>query len=390
MVVADGPVRKLAAPTLSRARLAVFFVMASLVGWAFALPAAAASRVPAGMIPYDKPVYKNGRRVLYHGPSHGGGKAAAARAPAKSATAPTKSVAKPVKSSGKPADAATAPSAVPAAPDAVRAGTLGPAVAAPPIAVDATPRARVSLAMDPRLGAELVQALAARGVEATLIPNGPADLFVAPLAPSGKGGVGAGRVAIARLFDCEIAVIGGADMRTIGDLAGKRVAAPALDSGAGATARRLFEAAGVGRVRFVETSDPAGAMRSGQADGYVVLAPSPELADTPVGARLLATPYTGALREQFLPIEFQKSAFPTLIEGDAIDSVAQPMLLAAADPGSDAAKRLALTRFTDAFFSALSSGAPPDPKWRDVNPAAKLPVSRFEAAQAWIDKARRN
>lgn len=44
------------------------------------IPAALAqSQVPAGMIPYDHPVFRNGHRVLWHGPGHGGVAPAAKR-----------------------------------------------------------------------------------------------------------------------------------------------------------------------------------------------------------------------------------------------------------------------------------------------------------------------
>ena len=45
----------------------------------------AETQAPAGMVPYDHPVYKNGHLVLWHGPSHGGG---APAAPAKTAAKP--------------------------------------------------------------------------------------------------------------------------------------------------------------------------------------------------------------------------------------------------------------------------------------------------------------
>jgi len=53
---------------------------------AFPIAAARAqTQAPAGMVPYDHPVYKNGHLVLWHGPSHGGG---ASVAPAKTAAKP--------------------------------------------------------------------------------------------------------------------------------------------------------------------------------------------------------------------------------------------------------------------------------------------------------------
>ena len=272
------------------------------------------------------------------------------------------------------------------------AGTLGAAIVAP-VLFGATPAdvARLTLAMDPRLGAELAQAVAPKGIELTLAADGPTDLLVTPMPLGARATAPAGLVAIARLFDCEVALVGAGAARTIADLAGKRVAAPAASGEPGRMARRLFQAAGVAAT-FVDVApgEGAAALRAGQADAYVVISAALTLSDAPEGARLLAIPYRGALRDHFLPAELGKATFPALIEAGSVDTVAQPVILAAADPGRDPARRAALARFTEAFFSALGAGALPDAKWRDVNPAAKLPFQRFEAAQAWIDKARPN
>lgn len=306
------------------------------------------------MIPYDKPVYKNGRRVLYHGPKQGTARSSASkssRAAATSAVAATKAPAdKPV---------------------------------------------RLTIAIDPHFGAELAKALKPKGVDLVMTQQGPADLFLMSMpvgaAANAPASMNEGRLAIARLFDCDIAVIGSGAARTLADLAGKRVAAPPATTPTGRIARRLFSAAGLA-VTFVDAAPGAGAraLRLRAADAYVVMSAALDLSDAPAGARILSVPYVGELREQFLPAEITKASFPALIDAAAVDTVAQPVLLATSDPGGDRAKRAALAKFTETFFSALGSGDLPDARWRDVNPAAKLPISRFEAAQAWIEKPRSN
>ena len=349
-----------------------------LLGASLAPRAEAAPKVPPGMIPYDKPVFKNGRRVLWHGPSRGSRAAKAARS-APRAAAPS--------GSPPPAPAARGSADPVDPPAAVKAGALGAAVAAPAMTAPAPEPVRLTLSMDPRLGAELAQALAPKGILLTATNDAGADLVVAPMpmagAPAPKG-----LVAIARMFDCEIALIGAGGLRAIGDLAGKRVAVAPETTGAGRVARRLFAAAATSVV-FVETTAegaPA-ALREGRADAYVAVSPALRLDDAPAGAKALSVPYTGAVRDQFLPAELGRATFPLLIDRDSVDTVAQPMILAAADPDRDPGRRAALARFTEVFFAALGAGALPDAKWRDVNPAAKLPISRFEAAQAWLEKA---
>ncbi|QLP98134.1 MAG: hypothetical protein HZY79_13200 [Rhodoblastus sp.] len=120
-----------------------------------------------------------------------------------------------------------------------------------------------------------------------------------------------GAVAIARLFDCEIALVGSGAARTIADLAGKRVAAPAESVEAGRIVRRLFSAAGVAAT-FIDAApgDGATAMRAGHADAYAKVSAALDLSEAPAGARLLAIPFRGAVRDQFLPAELGKSSFP--------------------------------------------------------------------------------
>lgn len=369
-------------PWRGRAGVAAFVaVIALALTFGAAVPAFAA-KVPPGMIAYDKPVFKNGRRVLYHGPSHGAAKSAAKNA-SRGARGGASKAARAPKAAAPSADAAP-----PDPPAAVKAGVLGAAAAAPVLALDTPlPAAPLRLAMDARLGGELARAMAAKGVDLTLAEE-PADLVATPMPLASGATLPPGLAAIARLYDCEIAVVGGAGMTSLADLDGKRVAAPPESSAAGRAARRLFAAAGVA-ARFVEAGPEGGgdALRTGRAEGFVVVSPAPRIEDAPAGARLLAIPYRGAVRDQFLPVELGKAVFPALKEAETVDSVAQPVLLAAVEPDRDPARRAALSRFVDAFFTALASGALPDRKWGDVNPAAKLPFSRFEAARMWVQKA---
>lgn len=368
-----------AAKTRSATRVAL---IALALAFGAALPASAA-KIPPGMVAYDKPVFKNGRRVLYHGPSHGAGKSAA-----KNARAVKPKVARPAASRAAPS-AKSNDAGPPEPPAAVKAGALGAAAAAPALAAAATlsPAKPLRLAMDARLGGELARAMTAKGVDLTLAEE-PADLVATPMPLAPGAQLPPGLVAIARLYDCEIALVGSAGMTSLADLDGKRVAAPPETSAAGRAARRLFAAAGVA-ARFVETGPEGGGadMRAGRAEGFAVVSPTPRIDDAPPGARLLAIPYRGAVRDQFLPVELGKAVFPALKDAETVDSVAQPVLLAAVEPDRDPARRAALARFVDAFFTALASGALPDRKWGDVNPAAKLPFSRFEAARNWVQKA---
>jgi hypothetical protein len=322
---------------------------------------------PAGMVRYDKPVYRNGRLVLFHGAWRGKGGAAPARGGEKAG-----------EKAGEPA---VAPAGVAAlAPEAAKVEAAKAATLAP---------AQLSVALDPRLVADLAKALAPKGVVLTAADEASADLLL--VWPQGGAPAQAGLAAIARLFEHEVVVIGREPAAAITDLAGKKVAVPPAGSCAGEAARTLLRMSAP-NAQIVDTqgADGAALMAKGDVDAYVAVGPTPKLDGAPNGARALTTPYAAPLRRDFLPIELSKADYPRLLIGSAsVDSVAIAPVLAARQ-SDDPARRAALQRFVEAFFSALDAGALKNPKWRDVNPAASVALARLDAAQDWIDKRRPN
>jgi hypothetical protein len=86
----------------------------------------------------------------------------------------------------------------------------------------------------------------------------------------------------------------------------------------------------------------------------------------------------------------QPTDYPNLVaKGERIATIAVPMILAAFNwrPRSDRCRRLG--SFVDELFSRVDKLQSPrfDPKWKDVNLAARAPgLERFQAAQEWLDR----
>lgn len=198
---------------------------------------------------------------------------------------------------------------------------------------------------------------------------------------------------VSRLYPQEVHVLARADIRTIADLAGKKVNFGPAGSAASVTGNALFKALGI----EVEPEDVDAALaierlKQGIISAVVIVGgkPSPLIEAIPsdLGLHLLPVDLGAPLQQTYLPTRFEAADYPNLIEpGDAVPSVATGMLLLAArnknDPGSSAR----IARFVDTLFPRFAELQAPGrhPKWREVNLAATLPgFARTPEAQSWL------
>ena len=106
------------------------------------------------------------------------------------------------------------------------------------------------------------------------------------------------------------------------------------------------------------------------------------------GFKFLPVPFEDF--EFYLPSTLTSQDYPELIQGQEVQTLAVPTVLAAFNwqKSSDRYKRVA--RLTDNLFGRLDKLRAPGfhPKWKDVNLEAKVPgLNRFPAAQEWLDRA---
>ena len=106
------------------------------------------------------------------------------------------------------------------------------------------------------------------------------------------------------------------------------------------------------------------------------------------GFKFLPVPFEDF--EFYLPSTLTSQDYPELIQGQEVQTLAVPTVLAAFNwqKSSDRYKRVA--RLTDNLFGRLDKLKGPGfhPKWKDVNIEAKVPgLNRFPAAQEWLDRA---
>ncbi|MFO1129703.1 MAG: TAXI family TRAP transporter solute-binding subunit [Rhodospirillales bacterium] len=200
---------------------------------------------------------------------------------------------------------------------------------------------------------------------------------------------------IAKLYNEEIHVLAGNDIRQISDLAGKKVNVDVAGSGTAMTAQTLFDTLGV----KVEATgfDQALALeklKSGEIAAMVFVVGKPADLFRKIGAdsglHFVPIPPTPELLQTYLPSLLTHDDYPALIpDGQSTDTVAVGAVLAVYnwEPGSERYKRV--SAFVDAFFDNFAEllKPPRHPKWQEVNLAAQVPGwTRFQPAQDWLDR----
>jgi uncharacterized protein len=200
---------------------------------------------------------------------------------------------------------------------------------------------------------------------------------------------------IAKLYNEEFHLLARADIKTVADLANKKVNVDIPGAGTGIIAQRLF---GLLKVPATLTNDDEGTaiekLRHGDiaAVAFVAGKPAPLFhgLDGKDGLHLLAIPLTPAITAAFVPTRLTATDYPGLVPPDQpVDTVAIGTILAAANltPGSERYRNV--VNFVDAFFTGFRTLTDPGhhPKWREVNLAAEVPGwRRFPPAAAWLQR----
>jgi NMT1-like family len=360
-------------------------------GFAFAMllaggdRAAHSQKIPYGMVPYSHPVYKNGKRILWHGAWRGSlGKYA--RRGARAAEA-------------KPA-LALAPEPAPQA------------VAGKEFTIVADPGdARAS-----RMARDFATVMSASGTPGRALvgstsPNGLAKVLKSDMADfaivsldsllSGAKGDSAWMNRspfVARLAPETVAVIAPRAVKSLKDLQGKTVSFGDLDSATSTSGRMLFSRLG---VTANQTNEPLPEalerLAAGKVDAVVVLGAeeAPALRDFGGDGRfhIVGVPWSPAFEAVYAPAHVTAAEEPNLVSPtNPVETVGEPMALVALDAAAGSPRAEALGRIARAFFDDYDGllRDDHDPHWREVNLAADAswpttPWPRLAAAQTWLD-----
>ncbi|HEU0158628.1 MAG TPA: TAXI family TRAP transporter solute-binding subunit [Hyphomicrobiaceae bacterium] len=197
------------------------------------------------------------------------------------------------------------------------------------------------------------------------------------------------------MFSEEICIVARPEIRSLTDLAGKKVSINAKGTAAAVSIPVIFARLGIkADLQYADTNIALERMKSGEFAAHTFLLAKPARAVAELkgdGLHILPIPFSNELADLYLPSKFTNADYPNLIgAGQDVETVAVGNILAVFNwpEGGERYKKVA--RFTEAFFGRFAELQKPGfhPKWKDVNLAAQVPGwTRFKPAQEWLDRA---
>src|ERR1700728_3892273 len=282
--------------------------------------AAQAQKIPYGMVPYGRPVYKNGKRILWHGSWRGSALSRYARQSVAPASA------KPVLAlTPEPVQPAVANQfAVLADPGDARASRMAKNFATVMSASGAPGRAIVGSTSPNGLGKVLKTDMADFAIVSldSLLSSAKGDPEWIKRVPF-----------VARLAPETLTVIAPREVKSVSDLQGKTVSFGDLDSATSTGGRMLFSRLGVTANQTNEPLPEAlDRLAAGKIDAVVVLGAeeSPALSDFGGDGRfhIVPIPWSPTLEPVYAPAQVTAAERPNLVSPtDPVETVGEPMAL---------------------------------------------------------------
>jgi TRAP-type uncharacterized transport system substrate-binding protein len=199
---------------------------------------------------------------------------------------------------------------------------------------------------------------------------------------------------VTKLYNEEVHVIASKSIHNLKELDGKTISVDLPNGGTFVTALTMFERLGMKpNVVYIEQRIALEKMRKGEIDAVIVCGGKPYKSVASFKDdrfHLVTVDYDKPLQGDYLPATLSAKDYPNLIgEGEKVDTIAVPAVLAAYNwaPNTDRYRKLA--NFVEAFFAKFPTfqNPPFHPKWKEVSLSAPLAGwNRLPAAQQWLDR----
>src|ERR1700752_461880 len=200
---------------------------------------------------------------------------------------------------------------------------------------------------------------------------------------------------VTKLYNEEMQVIAPKTIKNLNDLKGMTVSVDLPNGGTFVTALTVFERLGIeANFVYIEQRIAMEKLKKGEGDAVIVVGGKPYASVSTFNNdgrfHLAAVDYSKVLQSDYLPTTLTSKDYPNLIsEGDTVDTIAVPSVLAAYNwaPNPERSRKLAL--FVDAFFTKFPPLQTPPfhPKWKEVSLSAPLAGwNRLPLAQQWLDR----
>jgi TRAP-type uncharacterized transport system substrate-binding protein len=199
------------------------------------------------------------------------------------------------------------------------------------------------------------------------------------------------------LFPSELHIFVRPEIKSLQDLAGKKVNFNTPGTAAAYSGPLMFSRLGINITKtFIPHPVALQQMKSGEGDIAAVVFITSKPVDAFLrgkwepGFRFLPVSYDNRFEDYYLPATLESADYPELIpQGERIATVSVPTVLVSYNwpKGTDRYQRVA--RFTDRLFGGIGKlqTAGFDAKWKTINLGAAVPgLNRFPAAQEWLDR----
>jgi len=199
---------------------------------------------------------------------------------------------------------------------------------------------------------------------------------------------------VTKLYNEEMQIIAPKSINSLRDLEGKTVSVDLPNGSTFVTVLTVADRLGIkANWVYIEQRIAMEKLKTGEVDAVIVVGGKPYKSVSNFGNdgrfHLVKVDYEKPLQGDYLPATLTAKDYPNLIaEGEKVDTIAVPALLAAYNwaPNTDRYRKLAV--FVDYFFTKFPQfqNPPFHPKWKEVSLAAPLAGwTRLPAAQQWLD-----
>jgi TRAP transporter TAXI family solute receptor len=199
---------------------------------------------------------------------------------------------------------------------------------------------------------------------------------------------------VTKLYNEEMQIIAPKSINSLRDLEGKTVSVDLPNGSTFVTVLTVADRLGMkANWVYIEQRIAMEKLKKGEVDAVIVVGGKPykSVSNFANDGRfhLVKVDYEKPLQGDYLPATLTSKDYPNLIaEGDKVDTIAVPALLAAYNWAPNTDRYRKLTNFVDAFFTKFPQfqNPPFHPKWKEVSLAAPLAGwQRLPYAQQWLD-----
>ncbi|MGN1290087.1 MAG: TAXI family TRAP transporter solute-binding subunit, partial [Bradyrhizobium sp.] len=194
---------------------------------------------------------------------------------------------------------------------------------------------------------------------------------------------------VLNLFPSELHVFVRPEIKSLSDLAGKKVNFNSQGTAASYSGPLIFSRLGIDIEKtFIPHQVALEQMRKGDMAAVVFITSKPVDAFVKgrfeAGFKFLPVPYDSKFEDYYLPAALDAADYPNLIkQGDHVATIAVPTALVAFNWPANSNRFERVARFVDHLFSRIDKLQGPgfDPKWKSINLGATVPgLARFPAA----------